>query len=208
MRSVGHPGRVATRTVQRLGRRVVNLSLAGQFGARRTPVGLATGPRDRACRPSPCRRGPVLRPVPLWPVPLWPRSLLRPNCARDRVSTCERRLVTLALDLLQPLAQGFAPGLQPGPFSIRRDAIVLRLRVSTPMAARSVSRRSTSERRCNASFDTRRKSSASARAASSAFRARPHCAFQYRASRCAWTFSRLSRSACPSTASARRSSSS
>ena len=44
MRSVGHPGRVATRTVQRLGRRVVNLSLAGQFGARRAPVGLATGP--------------------------------------------------------------------------------------------------------------------------------------------------------------------
>ena len=38
------PGGAPARTVQRLGRRVVNLSLAGQFGARRAPVGLAAGP--------------------------------------------------------------------------------------------------------------------------------------------------------------------
>ena len=103
VRSVGHPGRAAARTVQRLGRRVVNLFLAGQFGARCAPVGLAARPWAALAAGLPL----VVRPR------LAALFALATKLRARQGLNLRAQVVTLALDLLQLLAQGFAPGLQP-----------------------------------------------------------------------------------------------
>ena len=106
-------------------RRVVNLFLAGQFGARCAPVGLAAGPWAALAAGLPL----VLRPR------LAALFALATELRARQGLNLRAQVVTLALDLLQLLAQGFAPGLQPAVLD-PQDAIVLRLRVSTPMSAR------------------------------------------------------------------------
>ena len=130
------------RSVQRLGRRVVNLSLAGQFGARRAPVGLHRA-AGRACRPSPCRPAPSCGPT------LVARTLVAPFALATELRA--RQGASAGRQLSTSLLEGFAPG-QPAvldPQGRHRAALA---RIDTD--ARSVSRRSTSGG-CNASFDTR-----------------------------------------------------
>ena len=85
-----------------VGRRVVNLPLAGQFGARRAPVGLAAGPRT-ALAGLPLVVRPRLAALFALATELRTRQGLNPRA----------QVVTLAPDLLQLLAQGFALSLQP-----------------------------------------------------------------------------------------------
>ncbi len=115
----------------------MNLSLAGQFGARRAPVGLAAGPRAALAglplvvRPRLAARTLAARTLvartlvartlvarTLVARTLVARTLVAPFALATELRARQglnlrAQAVTLALDLLQPLAQGFAPGLQP-----------------------------------------------------------------------------------------------